>query len=155
MKTRARITWDNYGENPCDENITLSSYDECGVWECYRNGLLDNENGHAREEPDGSKYWFRNGLRHRIDGPAIEHPDGTKVWFQNDLLHNIDGPAIIGYIGFYDKGDFYGVFYKDGVLGYKDESTLELVEKGWYEEYWVNGKRLTEEEFYKRNPNNQ
>ena len=57
-------------------------------------GQLHRENGPAREDADGTKFWFRNGFLHREDGPAFEHADGTKVWYTDGDLHRDDGPAI-------------------------------------------------------------
>lgn len=71
-------------------------------------------------DASGTKRWYLGNLLHREDGPAIECADGSKQWYVDDKLHRLDGPAI------------------------------EYVDADGYKEWWVDGKRFTEQEFNKR-----
>jgi hypothetical protein len=68
------------------------------------------------------KIWkLSNGTIHRDFGPAIEWEDGSKFWHRHGLLHRVDGPARI------ENGNY-----------------------GHFEEYFINGQKLTKEEFEKK-----
>ena len=75
------------------------------------------------EVDDFGKYYYKQGtnILHRIGGPAIEWKQGSTEWYQNGKRHRLDGPAYEGGGGF-NNGH-----------------------KRWY----INGKKLSEEEFNK------
>jgi hypothetical protein len=62
--------------------------------EYFLNGIINREDGPAREWVNGSKEWFLNGKFHRTDGPAGEFANGDKEWFLNGSVHRTDGPAV-------------------------------------------------------------
>ena len=70
--------------------------------------------------------WYLNGVRHREDGPAYEDAGGNKYWYKNNKLHREDGPAVIN-----------------------AEETVKWSNNG-AEEWYLNGVKLTEEEFNAR-----
>lgn len=75
----------------------------------------------AQTDSQGGKAWFQHGKLHREgDKPAIEAANGDRAWYQNDALHRARGPAII-----------YADPHKEP-------------------EYWLNGRKMTEEERIKR-----
>ena len=76
-------------------------------------------------------------MLHRTDGPAIEHSDGAQEWWVDGLLHRTDGPAI-------EYSDGAQEWWVDGLLHRTDGPAIEHSDhKAWY----INGNRLTEEEF--------
>ena len=89
-------------------------------------------------DDDGSKVWHdADGCLHRADGPALEYEDGSKYWYRNGQLHRIDGPAV-------ERADGSQSWYKHGVLHCLTGPALEI--EG-YQEWWIDGKRVTEEQF--------
>ena len=83
---------------------------------------------------------YRNsiGLLHRLDGPAVERPNGDKEWMQNGLLHRLDGPAI-------ERAKGTQIWYKFG-KPHRDDGPASISPEG-YTEYWIDGERLTPEQF--------
>lgn len=88
--------------------------------------------------------YIKDGVYHRSgDLPAVVYKDGEKQWFVNGLQHR-DGnkPAAIcpdGEIHFYQNGKFHrenGPAIEDPITGYN--------------EYWMHGQKLTEQEFLQR-----
>jgi hypothetical protein len=104
----------------------------------YINGKLHRADGPAVECTNGDKFWIINGKRHREDGPAIEDGDGDKKWYINGKLHRADGPAVEC-----TNGDKY--WYINDKLHREDGPAIEDGDKKWY----INGEKLTEEEFNK------
>lgn len=82
------------------------------------NGNLHCEDGPAIIWDDGSTGWYNHGQKHREDGPAFEWADGSKSWFYNNKRHRLDGPALMSIRG-----------------------------NVCIEEWWVDGLKLTKEEF--------
>jgi len=77
--------------------------------------------GPAIEFGNGSVHWCIDGSIHREDGPAIIDPDGSKFWYKKGQLNRLDGPAV-------------------------DRPFDSLKNNEW----WIDGKKLSEEEFKKR-----
>lgn len=92
-----------------------------GAEEWIVNGVIHRENGPAIIESDGHQAWIQNGIHHRTDGPAKTWPDGSEEWWQNGLKHRTDGPAVTLVLG-----------------------------KDVFKEYWINGKKSKNEEFFKK-----
>jgi hypothetical protein len=110
---------------------------------------VHREDGPAVEYADGwYKAWYRNGLFHREDGPACEWADGRKNWYRNGLFHREDGPAIIHPSGpnewFKDGAK---IWLRNGKLHREDGPAVERLGAN---EWYINGAKLTEEEFLKR-----
>ena len=89
----------------------------------YENGQLHSIS-HPAISTEGYRAWYINGMLHRESNPAIEHANGDKEWYQDGKLHRLDGPAVER-------------------LFNSDDIPQEL-------EWWINGERLTEEEFNRR-----
>ena len=60
----------------------------------YKDGYLHREDGPAKIDEVGTKWWYLNGKLHRIGGPAVEHANGDNSWWVNGERHRTDGPAI-------------------------------------------------------------
>lgn len=93
----------------------------------HKNGKLHRTDGPAwiNKEPKGGEYqaWYFNGLKHREGGPAVYYgsEEGLpRIWYKHGKQHRLDGPAV----------EFQ---YNP------DESN----------QYWVNGREFSKEEFYK------
>lgn len=95
--------------------------------------------------------YYNNGKIHREDGPAIEWRDGNKHWILNDRLHREDGPAIdlveteIGCT--VKKWSINGKYHRE------DGPAVEF--GNGYKEWWIDGEKITEEEFNQIQKNNQ
>ena len=63
---------------------------------------------------------------------------GSKYWYKNGKLHRLDGPAVE-----YINGD--KIWYKNDEL--HNIYGPAVLENG-IEEYWIEGKQLSEKEFY-------
>lgn len=85
------------------------------------NGKLDRDGGPAFVGRDGTLWWYTHGKLDRDGGPALEYAGGTKEWFRKGVKHNLYGPAV----------DYSG-----------DDSLWDMDN-----EWWVDGKKYTEEEF--------
>lgn len=101
-------------------------------------GELPNRTGVVVKE-NGDKYWYKNYMRYREDGPAIEYANGSKSWYMNDKFHREDGPAFEGVDG-------ETLWYRHGDLHREDGPAVEWKD-GHHEEYWLHGRKLTQEEF--------
>lgn len=77
---------------------------------------IHRTDGPAIETSIGDREWWINGNRHRDCGPAVERTNGDREWFQNGILHRTDGPAI-------------------------DRS-----QSGFGYQWWINGRRLNEQQ---------
>jgi hypothetical protein len=90
----------------------------------------------------GTKRWHNSECQlHREDGPAIERVSGTKEWFRNGLFHREDGPAFEG-------SDGTKEWHRNDKLHREDGPAIEWSDG--YKEWWIDGAKLTEEEFLKR-----
>lgn len=125
---------------------------------------LHREDGPAVEYATGQKEWWINGERHREDGPAVLHANGSKSWYRNNERHRDDGPAIEYSNGVASRWYNHGVLHRVGGPAVDDVNGRSewwfqgrphrtdgpaIVVTGGPEEYFVNGRRFTEEEFYK------
>jgi len=70
----------------------------------------------------GKEVWYLNGLHHRVGGPAHDTAK-LKKWYSHGILHRENGPAVMGY----------------NVEG-----------ANWKNEWWLDGKFLTESEWIAR-----
>lgn len=106
--------------------------------------LIDKIIGESDSKPTtlrcGTTVWNnKEGQLHRVDGPAIIDKDGRNTWYLNNLIHREGGPAhsnLHGYEEWYNQGKRHRT---DG----------PAVVAGKRREYYVNGRRFTEEEFYR------
>ena len=90
----------------------------------------------TRIDEYGDKFWYKNGELHRDnDLPSVVLSDERKEWHQNGLLHRENGPAII-----------YKNLYIDH-LKYRDDDSYVII--GDCEEYYLEGKEFTKEEYHK------
>ncbi len=84
------------------------------------------------------KFYYDGKLIHRENGPAVQETDGRNYWFKKGLNHREDGPAIEGLLN-------YKAWYKNGLLHREDGPAIQYPNGD--KEYWVNGKKLSEEQF--------
>jgi hypothetical protein len=99
------------------------------------------ENSTKTAHPIGGTHWQdADGKLHRDDGPAHESTY-VKAWYRHGQRHRDDGPALE-----YTNGS--KVWYQHGLMHRIDGPALEYPD-GLMDQYWVNDKRFTEEEFYK------
>ena len=97
--------------------------------------IRKNENGiFYYKDPEMTIY-------HREDGPAVERYDGAKFWYQNNKLHRLDGPAAE-----YTNG--IKAWHQNGLYHRLDGPAVEHVNGA--KEYWIEGEKLTEQEFLAR-----
>ena len=104
-----------------------------------------------------------NGILHRDDGPAIYYPDSKNFfYYKHGLLHRQNGPA--KYSAFLQTTEYYqfGVLHReDGPAVSRERNyTLHYVptESGYQSvdykaglEFWLGGKKVTEEFFWRFN----
>jgi hypothetical protein len=94
---------------------------------------------------DGTIEWRLNGQFHRHDGPArIRKKDGIEMWYFMGKLHRVDGPAEI-------VPGKYKAWYKFGKSHREDGPAFEF-ENGNHVSYFLEGKRMSEEEYLTTNP---
>ena len=87
----------------------------------------------------GNRYYRNNaGELHRDDGPAVEYTTGDKFWYQNGRLHRTDGPAVELIVGGHME------WWQNGQRHRTDGPAVEWVDG---QEWYINGKWLTEDEF--------
>lgn len=108
---------------------------------------------------DGAQEWQNiHGKRHRIGGPAVVYPNGSAEWWVDGELHREDGPALAykcGYIRWHKHGRIHclsgpaivhecGCWHSSGkcMKGFYLYDHLHMKQG-----YYVNDRRLTEEEF--------
>jgi hypothetical protein len=111
--------------------------DKGDVMNKVKNGLVEYSNG--------NKCRYLNRKLHRIDGPAVELADGVKHWVMNGVLHREDGPAIEYHLACPDgvrKWSFNGEWHRI------DGPAIEYA--NGRKEWWINGKKISEEEFNNR-----
>ena len=101
-------------------------------------GQLHRDGGPAVEHADGTTTWYQHGQLHRDDGPAVEFPDGAKAWLRHGQLHRDGGPAI-------ERPGGYREWHQHGDLHRDDGPAVEWPSGAT--EFWVRGRRLTEDEF--------
>lgn len=78
-----------------------------------------------------------NGKLHRLNGPAIEWKSGAKEWWVDGKLHRLDGPARE-----FNPGKEWWV---NGAL-HRTDGPAKMWASG-HDEWYVNGIRLSDEEF--------
>ncbi len=89
--------------------------------------------------------WYHNNLLHCEDGPAIEwkapstHHHGRREYWQNGKRHRVDGPALIT-----EDGDEF--WFLNGDAHRKNGPAIVYINDDC--EYWVDGNRLSPDEFY-------
>jgi len=146
-----RIIWYKNGQLHRENGAAFirsgGGFDTIKEW--YQNGLIHNDNGPAMitKSPYGkwTKEWYKDGELHRDgDDPAIINSSEENYWYKNGHLHRDHGPAIIKQNSKH--------WYKNGVLHREDGPAVQSPQiKGFYrepgEEWWINGKQLTKEEF--------
>lgn len=96
-------------------------------------------------EENGTRKWYLNGRLHREGGPAIEYANGTRGWYLNGVLHREDGPAV-------EYADGTNSWYLNGKLHREDGPAIEG-DNTSTKYYYLNNKRLTEQEFLARTAN--
>lgn len=95
------------------------------------------------EDPDGTRSWKLNGQYHRKDGPAIEFEGGKKgcAYYWHGKMHRKGGPAFVqkrcGQV-------VSAVWMRHGKQHREDGPAVEGKS---YKEWYLNGKKLTEEQF--------
>ena len=112
---------------------------KCKEW--FQYGEPHRLDGPAVVWNDGDKEWWQYGEPHRLDGPAMVWANGTEAWCQYDKYHRLDGPAYIDANG-------YKEWLQDDRLHRLDGPAV--VDSDGSEEYWIEGERLTKEEFMER-----
>ena len=92
--------------------------------------------------------YFHYGKRHRIGGPAIiDHSDNSETWYYKGQKHRIGGPAItnLSSISYYSFGSLHR---EDGPA-----LIIKHISKT-IEHFYIQGCKLTKEEFDKWKINN-
>lgn len=87
----------------------------------------------------GNKYHYNEeGLLHSVnDEPAVILESGEKKWYYKGLLHR-DNKYAINIPGYENQ------YYHMGKKHRKNGPAVENIE---YEEYWLNGNKITHEQF--------
>jgi hypothetical protein len=124
------------------KEYTVKVYDD-GTKEWWLHGKRHREDGPAIEGGSGYKQWWLNGVLHREDGPAYECVTGTKSWWLHGLRHREGAPAVE-----HANGTKY--WYQNNQLHREDGPAVEKRDNR-YNEWWLNGKFLSEQEFNDRN----
>lgn len=101
------------------------------------NGSLHDIAGPAIYGPADYEGYYSDGLAHREDGPAVVASTTTKAWAKNGIISREDGPAI-------EFSNGVQWYIKDGKFHRTDGPA---VVGGSKDEYWVDGKQMTEDEF--------
>lgn len=92
--------------------------------------------GTVKTDHSGNRTWMTNYEYHRLGGPAIEGVRGERQWFVDGLRHRDDGPAMIT--------PYSRAWYKQGKLHREDGPAVEYPDYPNAKQYWINGKRYTE-----------
>lgn len=100
----------------------------------FLNSLSIHINGSYKSDYGYEEWWY-NGKLHRLNEPAIKKPNGTKIWYLEGKRHNDNGPAVINPNGYYEWLDINGYF--------KSNKSFKKISNEW----WINGKNYTKEEF--------
>ena len=129
-------------EKPTNEStMTIDEYGN-EIWR-NREGLFHRPlgEGPAIEFAIGEKRWYYNGIIHRPtnEGPAIVNANGDKYWYYEGKLHRIYDPAIE-----MANGDKY--WYYEGKLHRNPNNGAAIEMANGYNEYFVHGKSLAEED---------
>lgn len=130
--------WYKNGKIHRDDGPAVEWYDHDEWWV---NGKHHRINAPAVVFKDGKELWFTNGKLHRIGGPAVDLKNNYKAWWVNGKLHREDGPAV-------EHGDKYEDVYM--VMSSTANAVLSLITgKSRYNqtEFYINGKKLNEQEF--------
>ncbi len=131
------VRWyDADGQLHRDGGPAVEHADGTTTW--YQHGQLHRDDGPAVEWPDATRWWYQHGQIHRDDGPAVEFPDGAKAWLRHGQLHRDGGPAI-------ERPGGYREWHQHGDLHRDDGPAVEWPSGAT--EFWVRGRRLTEDEF--------
>lgn len=68
-------------------NLPFSFWFRKEIFYRDKDGRFHNENGPARINEFGDKFWYKHGILHRADGPAVEltlrHSENIYIWFLN------------------------------------------------------------------------
>lgn len=100
------------------------------------------------------------GRLHKEDGPALAFEDGSQMWYKHGLVHRVGGPAITGKRQCMKRDDqlMDGTWaiqscvvkslewFVNGLRHRTDGPAVERDDLIF--EYWTNGQRLHEDEFY-------
>jgi len=103
-------------------------------------GFPHRVHGPALEYEDGSLVWCFHGQVHRTDGPAVQMADGHEEWQVHGQYHRDGGPAITWASGTKEWYQHDKLHRLDGPAVTRTDSK---------DEYYVDGRPLTEEEFYR------
>ncbi len=106
----------------------------------WQEQCVDEFGYYITEYTNGDRFWWKNNEISRADGPAKEFHNGDEFWYKNNLYHRTDGPAMI-----FKDGRRY--WFKNGLLHRLDGPACEHLIG--YAAYWIEGKKLSEEEFFK------
>jgi len=98
--------------------------------------------GAAVEWCNGDKEYWVNGKRHRLNGPAIEYKNGERYWYKEGKIDREDGPAVE------DPILKVKVWFKNGIKHREDGAAVEHSDGS--KEYWINGVKYTEEEYWRK-----
>ena len=101
------------------------------------------KNGNYKE--DDKIVWYKDDKIHREDGPAIEYNNGCKEWWFNGnqtLEANIY--EFTSASGRYVLEDKTIMYFKEGLAHNENGPAIEGED---FKEWWINGKKLTEQEF--------
>lgn len=112
--------------------VSHRDYGDYQVW--WKGNKRHREDGPAVTYPDGGGQWWKDGLMHREDGPAVALNCGYTEWRTQGKLHCLVGPALIHHCG---------CWHKNGHCVVLDKPLSRN------EEWWVHGRQLTEDEFYR------
>ncbi len=142
INNTGKITY--YTDILCDEKSSNIGYikDECRIFFHSKRIFHTGNSIFDGSILDKYGYYWMYGNLHRIDGPAVESKC-YNIWFLNGIIHRADGPA---YENFFDKKTKQ--WWIDGKLHRLDGPAI--VDESGRKEYYINSKKLTEDEFNKK-----
>jgi len=117
-----------------DHDIWYTKKTDYGVEYYDKTHLLHNKYRPAREDDNGTEFWYIHGERHRSDGPAV-YVVGNKwrgeyyEWWYHGKRHRVDGPAVI-HVCEYELWYIDGVAFKDGGKEYQEARHRYVEEHG-------------------------
>lgn len=113
------------------KDLCLIDYGPQQIW--WEGRVRHREDGPAVTFTEGGEQWWQKGQLHRDGGPAVVYRCGYEEWRVRGQLHCLTGPALVHRCGCWHN---VGRCVKINPLA----SSIE---------WWVHGRQLIEEEFYR------
>lgn len=135
----------------------------------HQNGVLHRDDGPAILYMDGTEEYWQKGLRHRDTGPAVVGPERREWWQRGERFRADDLPVVetegdefeeacdMWMVGdkLHRENNLPAVIYEGGKMswwldGKRHRTDGPAVVDNGVEEYWIDDKQLSEEEFHAR-----